>query len=210
MRYMGSKGKRGRYLGMHSSSSFHAHHPATKQYLLEICGSTIDLSPQHVLKGPLIPPPLRRSRSLPAPRDARNFTVSIVLWSHTQHPLGAFNAHVRCGFVACPCLSKSAIRRGRWKGSLGPRFIEWSLSFDLFSPLPLFPLFHFGFWIRGPSSSIFSLASSLPPPQLFLTFVVSLLSCATFPIYHPLCRSVYICRSIARIQLFVNYGTSLL
>lgn len=37
-----------------------------------------------------------------------------------------------------------------------------------------------------------------------------LLSCATSPLYHPLCRSVYICRSIARIRLFINYGTSLL
>ena len=30
-----------------------------------------------------------------------------------------------------------------------------------------------------------------------------LLSCATFSIYHPLSRSVYICRSIARIRLFI-------
>jgi hypothetical protein len=30
------------------------------------------------------------------------------------------------------------------------------------------------------------------------------------PIYYPLCCPVHICRSIARIQLFINYGTSLL
>ena len=100
---------------------------------------------------------------------------------------------MRCRFAARPCPSKSTIRRGQWKGSLGPRFIEWSLSFDLFFPLPLF---HFGFWIRGPFSFISSLASSLPPPQLFLTFVVF-----CFPVLLPL----YIIRSAA---LYISVALS--
>jgi hypothetical protein len=60
----------------------------------------------------------------------------------------------------------------------------------------LFLSFHFGFWIRGPLSSIFSLASFLPPPQPYLTFVV-----LCFPVLLPL----YIIRSAA---LYISVALS--
>lgn len=89
-------------------------------------------------------------------------------------------------------------------------FIEWSL----FQVAFLFPC-TFSFFIRvlDPwSASLFHLssASSLPPYQPVLTVVVFCFPVLPPLIYHPLCRFVHICRSIARIWLFVNYGTSLL
>ena len=85
-------------------------------------------------------------------------------------------------------------------GSSGPLFVEWNLSFDSF----VFPCF----FISGldPWSTFFRILT-----YLFLTVTSAvffynrclLLSCATFSTYHPLSRSVYICRSIARIRLFI-------
>jgi len=103
--------------------------------------------------------------------------------------------------------SNGRIRCSLRKGSSGPRFVEWSLSFDLFSPLPSFPL---SFRVLDPWSTFFHFLTCF-----FLTAASTvsyirrlLLSCATSPIYLPLCCSVYICRSIARIRLFIGYGTS--
>ena len=105
----------------------------------------------------------------------------------------------------------SAVHRGWWEGSSGPRFAEWSLARSTcFPPCRLF--LSFSFRVLDPWSIFFHFLTCF---FLTATSTVSyirrlLLSCATSPLYHPLCRSEYICRSIARIRLFINYGTSLL
>lgn len=60
-----------------------------------------------------------------------------------------------------------------------------------------FSVFHFGFWIRGPFSSAFSLAFSLPSPQTFLFTIV--VFC------FPVLLSPYIIRSPA---LYISVGPS--
>jgi len=128
---------------------------------------------------------LQRSRSLLISRDSRNPTITVIPWDHASHRSGVSNTHMRWRFVARPAYPSMEYygdsEAGRWDlGSLS----GVSLS-SCFSPCRPFLFFiRFGFWIRGhgPSfSSTFSLASSLPSHQPFLTVVVF-----CFPVLPPL------------------------
>jgi hypothetical protein len=193
---------------VHRNRSFHTRHSATKRYLLEICGSTIDLSPHTHSQGATHRTFHSNGRVRCSSRDSRNPTTAVILWSHASHRSRAFNAHMQWRFVArSPYPSMEYYgdsEAGRWDlGSLS----GVSLS-TCFSPSSFFVP---GFGSVAMVHLFFDFRTCL-----FLTIITSavsytcrpLLSCATSLIYHPLCRSVYICRSITRIRLFINYGTS--
>lgn len=189
----------------------HARHSATKQYLLEICGSKIDLSPptrSQVATYRTLHPNGRVRRSFLA---MRGFPPP-VSFPGAVHPINqGFSMHI-CGAGSSPTRVHPSVEYNGDSGT-GRRDVG-SLTgiFRFVFPFAVSSSFSSRVFSFGGSfsSCAFSLASSLLPTSAVSHCRRLLLSCATSPIYRPLCRSVHICRSIARIRLFINYGTSLL
>lgn len=151
--------------------------------------------------------PPRRSRPLSTGRDARNFITDTVPWSRAFHRSG-LSMYIRDA-DSSPARDCGALGDGG-KGRQDLGSLSGVSHSTCFPPCRFF--LSFSFRVLDPWSIFFHFLTCF---FLTTTSTVSyirrlLLSCATSPLYHPLCRSVYICRSIARIRLFINYGTSLL
>lgn len=183
--------------------SFYRYHSATKPYLLEIRDSTVDLGPPARSQGAThrTPHPGSRvrcsflvMRKIPPPAS----------FPGVMHPIHSGYSQSAC-VVSVRRLSASIETMECDSDDRTGRQDLGSLSGISLSTLSSFPsvFFHFG------SGSVVHLLplSHLPFPYRRLNHFFYnrclLLSCATFSIYHPLSRSVYICRSIARIRLFI-------
>jgi len=133
--------------------------------------------------------------------------------SNCYHPprtcipsFGGFQCPYAVAIRRPPCPPRYAIRGGGEAGRWDLGSLSGGVSLSTCFP-PCGPFLFSGF---GSLVFFFHFLTCL---FLVITSTISysrrlLLSCATSLIYHPLCRSVYICRSITRIRLFINYGIS--
>jgi len=196
---------------MYPSSSFHHVHPATEQYLLEVCGPTISHTP-----------PLRSQRATHRTSNSNGRTRRSSLAIRDIPPPVSFPVatrliasvlpmrKIRCRFVARPLPIQYGIRWRSCGWLLEPRFVEWCLSLTCVPPCRIFLFLLFGFWI---DQSFLPLSHLTLPYHLVCHFLQLSFAFLCYPPYilsSALPLHTHQCCSVTRIRYFINYGTSLL